>query len=217
MDYIRKFQADNNLVVDGVLGKNTLLKIKDVFNLPSIEATAHFVGQVDHETGGFKYDKENLNYSADALRSTFGKYFPTDAEARAYARQPEKIANKVYANRMGNGPESTGDGWKFRGRGSLQLTGKNNYAAFSMAMNRPQVLMNPDSLLPDDYWTVAVFFFRQNNLFSLTNTVDYNSIRNLTRRINGGYNGLQHRYDMTMKYYNLLKKKKKIYRDSTRV
>lgn len=206
MDYVKNFQSNNNLLADGIIGPKTLLKMKEVFDLPSIEATAHFVGQVDHETGGFKYDRENLNYSASALKRVFGKYFPTDSLANEYARKPEKIANRVYANRMGNGPENSGDGWKYRGRGSLQLTGKNNYTSFSNYASKPSIVNNPDSILPDYYWEVALFFFRKNNLFSLTNVVDYNSIRKLTRRINGGYNGLQHRYDMTMKYYDLLKK-----------
>lgn len=207
MDYIKKFQSENNLVPDGIIGKNTLLKMKDVFSLPSIEATAHFVGQVDHETGGFKFDKENLNYSASALRRVFGKYFPNDAIANSYARQPQRIANRVYADRMGNGPEASGDGWKYRGRGSLQLTGKNNYSSFSKYTNRLDIINNPDVILPDYYWAVAIFFFKQNNIFNLTNVVDYDSIRKVTRKINGGYNGLQHRYDMTMKYYDLIKKK----------
>lgn len=92
---------------------------------------AHFFSQVLHESGCMRYDMENLNYSAKALRAVFGKYFKTKRQAEGYARQPEKIANKVYANRMGNGVESSGDGWKYRGRGLIQLTGKNNYRAFA--------------------------------------------------------------------------------------
>lgn len=209
MDYIKEFQRVNNLVADGIIGPVTLLKMKEVFDLPSDEATAHFIGQIHHETAGFKYDKENLNYSVKGLLEVFKKYFPTRELAEDYARNPEKIANRVYANRMGNGPEPSGEGWKYRGRGSLQLTGKNNYREFGMFINDPNILSNPNKILPKHYWNVAIFFFKRNNLFSLTGTVDYNSIRRLTKRINGGYNGLQHRYDMTMKYYRLLKKKKK--------
>lgn len=207
MDYIKIFQKQNKLEVDGVIGPITACKIKEVLNFKTIEQTAHFLGQVDHETAGFKYDKENLNYSEKGLLITFSKYFSTEKIAKEYARKPEKIANRVYANRMGNGDEASGDGWKFRGRGSIQLTGKNNYIQFSKFINKPSILKNPDSILPYDYWNVALFFFEKNNLFSLTSKVDYNSIRRVTKRINGGYNGLQHRFDTTIKYYNLLKKK----------
>lgn len=207
MNYIKKFQKDNNLTVDGIVGGNTLLKMKEVFKLPSIEATAHFIGQVDHETAGFKYDRENLNYSVQGLLKVFSKYFPNEEIAKKYARQPEKIANRVYANRMGNGDEESGDGWKYRGTGSLQLTGKNNYTAFSIYANNSNIINKPDILLPEYYWDVAIFFFKKNSLFRLTNTVDYNSIRKLTKRINGGYNGLQDRHDKTIKYYEILKKK----------
>jgi putative chitinase len=207
MNYIKIFQKDNDLVSDGIIGKNTLSKMKVVFKLPSDEATAHFVGQINHETANFKYDKENLNYSVKGLLSTFSKYFPNKEVAEKYARKPEKIANKVYANRMGNGSEDSGDGWKFAGKGSLQLTGRSNYTAFSHYINNSKVISDPNSLLPKHYWNVAIFFFERNNLFSLTKKVDYDSVRKLTRRINGGYNGLQHRYDMTIKYYNMLKKK----------
>lgn len=207
MDYIKTFQIKNNLEPDGILGRNTALEMQKVFNLPSIEATAHFLGQVSHETASFKYDKENLNYSAEGLHRVFKKYFPTKQLANKYARLPVHIANKVYANRMGNGSESSGDGWKFRGRGSLQLTGKNNYYEFSKFIGNPNIVSKPDTILPDHYWNVAIFFFEKNNLFSLTKEVDYNSIRKLTKRINGGYNGLQHRFDETMKFYKLLKKK----------
>lgn len=207
MDYIKKFQEEYNLVADGIVGPNTLLKMKDVFDLPSIEATAHFMGQVNHETGDFKYDKENLNYSSSALRRVFGKYFPTKELADEYARQPERIANRVYATRMGNGPEFSGDGWKYRGRGSLQLTGKNNYTYFSRYINQPEIVDNPDLILPEHYWNVALFYFEKNNLWNLTDVVDYEHVRKLTKKINGGYNGLDHRYEMTIKYYNYLKKK----------
>lgn len=207
MNYVKDFQSKNNLVVDGIVGPKTLLKMKDVFNIPSIEATAHFVGQVDHETAGFKYDIENLNYSVKGLLRVFKRYFPTEDIAKKYARNPEKIANRVYANRMGNGDEQSGDGWKMRGRGALQLTGRDNITEYSRYVKNKNIITNPDLVLPDHYWKVAVFFFQRNNLWKLTNKVDYNSVRKLTRRINGGYNGLQHRYDRTIHYYKLLKKK----------
>ena len=108
---------------------NTVAQYYDMFDNP--RRVAGFLAQIAHESGGFNFVKENLNYSADGLRKIFGKYFPNDEIAKQYARQPEKIANRVYANRMGNGPESSGDGYRFCGRGLIQLTGRNNYERFA--------------------------------------------------------------------------------------
>ena len=105
---------------------------------------AHFFAQVLHESGCMRFDMENLNYSSEALPKVFGKYFTTKAEADAYARQPEKIANRVYANRMGNRGETSGDGWKYRGRGLIQLTGRNNYKAFAEWLGDETVVDQPD-------------------------------------------------------------------------
>ena len=113
---------------DGAFGPGTL-KAAMAFYKMSPERAAHFFAQTGHETGEFKLFSENLKYSADGLKKVFSKYFPDDL-AKAYAHQPEKIANRVYASRMGNGDEKSGDGWKYRGRGALQLTGKSNYNAF---------------------------------------------------------------------------------------
>ena len=207
MNYLKKFQKKYNLTPDGIIGYNTLKKMMEVFNLPSKEATAHFIGQLYHETGKFQYGVENLNYSASALRRVFGKYFPTEELAAKYARKPEKIANKVYANRMGNGNEESGDGWKYRGKWSIQITGYNNHLAFAEDQADSRILTDPISVLDKYYWEAGLFFFKKHKLFRLTNTVDYNSIRKLTRAINGGYNGLDHRFKMTMKFYKILKKK----------
>ena len=105
----------------------SLLEVLPQYNITDIARTAAFMAQCAHESGGFTMLSENLNYSAQGLMGVFKKYFPTAELANAYARQPEKIANRVYANRMGNGPEESGDGYKFRGRGLIQLTGKDNY------------------------------------------------------------------------------------------
>ena len=121
---------------DGAFGPGTFKRAAAFYKLSSNRA-AHFFAQTAHESGGFKAFSENLNYSAKGLRGIFGKYFPTDLSAQMYARQPERIANRVYANRMGNGPESSGDGWKYRGRGALQLTGKFSYQAFADYIGRP--------------------------------------------------------------------------------
>ena len=123
----------------------------------SRERLAHFFAQVLHESGCMRYDMENLNYSAKALRAVFGKYFKTKQEAEAYARNPEKIANRVYSNRMGNGSESSGDGWKYRGRGLIQLTGKKNYKAFAAWVGDDRVIDDPD-LVASEYAVHSAVF-----------------------------------------------------------
>lgn len=152
---------------------------------------AHFIAQIAHESGSFRYSSENLNYSAKALRAVFGKYFPTDEMAEAYARQPEKIANRVYASRMGNGDEASGEGWKFRGRGLIQLTGKENYTNCGNAIGR-DLLSNPDQLATDPYAAVAASLWFWNSR-SLNTHADNDDVNTVTRRINGGLNGLDDR------------------------
>ncbi len=151
---------------------------------------SHFLAQVIHESGHFKTNVENLNYSASALKSVFKKYFPTDELANQYARQPEKIANRVYANRMGNGPEASGDGYKYRGRGLIQLTGYNNYKHCRDEMNM-DIVKNPDLLLVPEYaLKSACWFWNDNNL---NQYADKDDITTITKRINGGTNGLADR------------------------
>lgn len=151
----------------------------------------HFLAQIIHESGHLKYNQENLNYSAKALRSVFGKYFPTDALAEQYARKPEKIANRVYANRMGNGDEDSGDGWLRRGRGLIQLTGTDNYKACSKALNI-DLMKNPDLIVSNAEVCVktACWYWSVNNL---NKYADVDNIKTITKRINGGYNGLEDR------------------------
>lgn len=169
-------------------------------NFKAVEVTtplrqAMFLAQCSHESGGFKFKVENLNYSAEALHKVFKKYFPTLAEAQKYARQPEKIANKVYANRMGNGDEKSGDGFRYRGRGYIQLTGKNNYRNFAHFQNKE---LNDEFLqwCESDEGAIcsALWFWHTNNLNKLADAGD---IKECTKRINGGYNGLE---DRTQKY-----------------
>ena len=153
----------------------------------------------------YKAFSENLNYSASGLSKIFGKYFPGDLEEE-YARKPEKIASRVYGNRMGNGDEESGDGWKYRGRGALQLTGKNNYTAFAKYLDKPEILDNPDLVANEYAFESAMFFFDKNNLWSICDKgIDSNTITKLTRRINGGTNGLDHRKNLTLKYYEYVK------------
>ena len=157
---------------------------------------AHFFAQIHHESN-LKPVEENLNYSAEALRRVFKDYFPNDTMANFYARKPEKIANRVYADRMGNGNEASGDGWKFRGRGFIQITGKNNYILLSKD-TRIDYLNNPELLLNEaDSMISALWYWTKNNLNTYA---DQDDIRAVTKRINGGYNGLAHRILLLEQY-----------------
>jgi putative chitinase len=203
MNQLQLFQKKHCLDPDGIMGKNTLRKMKEVFFISSNAKIAHFVGQMAHESIGFTASVENLNYSESGLLKTFRKYFNRESAAR-YARNPEMIANKVYANRMGNGNESSGDGWKHRGRGPLQITGYNNQEQFANKMKDLRILENPAVISKKYYFDSALFFFDENNLWHLCEEVDNQSIINLTKRINGGTNGLQDRISLTNKYYGML-------------
>jgi len=156
---------------------------------------SHFLSQCAHESGNFKFVKENLNYSADGLKKVFPKYFPTIEVASKYARQPEKIANKVYGSRMGNGDEASGDGFKFRGRGYIQLTGKDNYAAFDKFVD-DDIMANPDLVATKYPLTSAAFFFHKNNLWSVCDKGHSDDVvLAVTKRVNGGTHGLADRQD----------------------
>jgi putative chitinase len=152
---------------------------------------AHFVAQIAHESGSFKYKSENLNYSAKALRSVFGKYFDTDEMAAEYARKPEMIANVVYANRMGNGNPDSGDGWRYRGRGLIQLTGRENYAHCADFIGR-DCESDPEMLSEDASAAVAAacWYWQSRKLNDLA---DADDLKTITRKINGGYHGLDSR------------------------
>ena len=194
-------QKKIGVTADGAFGPGTF-KAAAAFYKLSPDRAAHFFAQTAHESGGFKAFSENLNYSAKGLRGVFRKYFPTDALANAYARQPMKIANRVYASRMGNGPESSGDGWRYRGRGPLQLTGKDNYRAFGRYIGREQeVLDNPDIVATELGFESALWFFDHNKLWSICDQgVGDTAILALTKRINGGTHGLDDRKLKTKKY-----------------
>jgi putative chitinase len=164
------------------------------------------MGQCSHESNGFKALKENLNYSAEGLRKIFPKYFPTDAVAQQYARNPQKIANKVYSSRMGNGDEASGDGWRFSGSGAIQLTGRSNYKEFSDFIGESEIMTNPELVATKYPLSSAGFFFNKNNLWTICDRgVDDVTITAVSKRVNGGTIGLPHRIEETHKYYQLLK------------
>ena len=165
---------------------------------------AHFLAQCGHESGGFRAVQENLNYSAKGLNTIFRKYFPTEASAAAYARNPAKIASKVYGGRMGNGPESTGEGFKFRGRGYIQLTGKDNYRAFGTAIGE-DMTANPDKVATHYPLLSAAWFFSRNGLHRMADEGATDAVvTKITRRVNGGTIGLADRIKHFKEYYHLL-------------
>jgi len=174
------------------------------FNITTNLRLAHFLAQCAHESGNFKAVSENLNYSADGLRKIFGKYFPSTL-AESYARQPEKIASRVYADRMGNGNESSKEGFKFRGRGYIQLTGKSNYSNFSKFIGEDCVT-NPDLVATKYPLASAAFFFNNNGLWSICDKgSDDVTVTAVTKRVNGGTNGLADRVKHFKEFFNLLK------------
>ena len=176
----------------------------DTFGVNTSLRLAHFLAQCGHESGGFRLTQENLNYSAKGLMGIFKKYFPTQALADAYARKPEKIANKVYGNRMGNGPEASGEGFKFRGRGYIQLTGKQNYTAFDLAVE-DDILANPDLVSSKHALASAAWFWKKNGLNLIADTGSSTEVvTKITKRVNGGTIGLADRIKHFKEYHALL-------------
>lgn len=169
---------------------DALSSILPEYDINTPQRVAAFLAQCAHESGGFIFLKENLNYKAASLRKVFPKYFPDDAIAAAYANKPEKIANRVYANRMGNGPEESGDGFKYCGRGLIQLTGKDNYTFFAASIDVPVEEASEYLQTFEGAVQSACFFWDQNNL---NQWADKGDILTLTKRINGGTIGLEDR------------------------
>jgi putative chitinase len=165
---------------------------------------AHFLAQCGHESGGFKATQENLNYSASGLKGIFSKYFKEAGLAEQYQRNPQKIASRVYGGRMGNGPESTGEGYKFRGRGYIQLTGKDNYTAFGKAINE-DMTANPDKVATHYALLSAAWFFSKNGLHRMADEGASDLVvTKITKRVNGGTIGLPDRIKHFKEYYKLL-------------
>lgn len=201
---IKKYQADNGLLPDGILGKKTLQHLKTKLNVESDESMAHLIGQIAVESACFTTSKENLQYSSTGLLKTFKKYFKTEADTLGYVKNPIKIASKVYANRFGNGSEITQDGWKYSGKGGIQLTFKANYEAFGAILG-VDVVKNPDLVATDYFFEVAKWFFDHNKIWTLTKSVDKESIINVSKKVNGGLHGIDERIEQTIKYYKILK------------
>jgi len=201
---LKSLQTKIGVTTDGAFGPGTFKAAMAFFKLTP-ERAAHFFGQTSHETGGFTIFTENLNYSADGLKKIFPKYFPGNM-ADLYAKNPEKIANRVYASRMGNGNEASGNGWKFKGRGALQTTGKDNYTSLSKHLSKPEILVTPDLVANLYAFESALFFFENNKLWSICDKgVNDATITELTKRVNGGINGLEDRIEKTKKYYSYIK------------
>jgi putative chitinase len=174
------------------------------FNCDSVLRLCHFLAQCHHESGGFKAVSENLNYSSTGLKNTFSKYFPGNL-SESYARQPEKIASRVYGGRMGNGDESSQDGWKYRGRGYIQLTGKQNYSKFTEFIGE-NCIGNPDLVSTKYPLASAAFFFDSNKLWSICDLGSTDEVvTKVTKRVNGGTIGLPDRIKHFKEYYKLLK------------
>jgi putative chitinase len=174
------------------------------FNITNTLRLAHFLAQCGHESGNFRAVSENLNYSADGLKKIFPKYFPGNLN-ESYARQPEKIAARVYGGRMGNGDEASKEGFKFRGRGYIQLTGKSNYSIFDKFVD-DDILANPDLIATKYPLMSAAFFFNNNNLWTICDRgADVATVTAVTKRVNGGTIGLADRIKHFNEFYSLLK------------
>ena len=191
----------------GHIPDTVIAQIPDVmtkFEINTPLRLAHFLAQCGHESGGFKVVNENLNYSAKGLLGVFKKYFPDGTKAALYERKPEKIANLVYGNRMGNGPEASGEGFKFRGRGYIQLTGKDNYKAFDAVV--PENLLESPDLVATKYPLLsAAWFFHKNGLHKIADGGATDAtVTSVTKRVNGGTIGLADRIKHFKEYYSLL-------------
>ena len=189
-------------IPDNVIAQIPSIQTKFEINTPL--RLAHFLAQCGHESGGFKLVRENLNYGAKGLRTIFSKYFPTDDLALQYERKPEKIANKVYANRMMNGDEASGDGYKFCGRGYIQLTGKENYTNFGKAIE-VDLTATPDLVATQYPLLSAAWFFHKNGLHKIADGGATDAVvTSVTKRVNGGTIGINDRIRHFNEYYKLL-------------
>jgi putative chitinase len=190
-------------VPDAVIAQ--IPEVMEKFQINTPLRLCHFLAQCGHESGNFKAVNENLNYGAKGLLGLFKKYFPTEAKAKEYERKPEKIANLIYGGRMGNGPEASGEGYKFRGRGYIQLTGKDNYSAFDKVVAE-DVVANPDLVATKYPLLSAAWFWNSRKLNELADKGATDAeVTSITKKVNGGTIGLEDRIKHFKEFYALLK------------
>lgn len=192
----------------GYVPNNVVVQIPEVsqkFAINTPLRLAHFLSQCGHESGNFRLTTENLNYGSKGLLTVFKKYFPTEEKAKLYERKPQKIASYVYGGRMGNGPENTGEGWKYRGRGYIQLTGKNNYRAFDTVV--PENIIESPDLIATKYPLLSAAWYWNSRKINLTADQGATDavVTKVTKLVNGGTNGLADRLKHFKEYYSLLK------------
>lgn len=204
-DFVKKFQKKHGLTDDGIIGKNTFAKLKVILKLNDIQL-AHFLGQTAHESGNFTVGYEDLRYSEKRILQIFPKYF-TAAQAKEYAKNAVRIGSRAYANRMGNGNEASQEGYKYRGRGALQTTGKNLYRDLGKFLG-VDLVNNPDLVAEEYYFESALYYFNVNNLWKLCTDISDQTILKISRAVNLGNpnskatpNGLEDRIAKTKYYY----------------
>lgn len=210
MSYLVEYQKLRNLSPDGIVGKRTANIMMTEFNISSIIQFCHFIAQTEHESRAFFASRENLNYSAISLRKYFNKYLKP-GEEYTFAYNPERIANRVYAYRGGNRDEASGDGWKYRGGGSIQITFKNNWLDIFRRLGVSDNTSPDNIITPEYYFKIADIYFDMNNVWKYCTDITDNSILNVSRKINLGTtktnvipNGYNERKILTLKYYKTL-------------
>ena len=197
-----KLELLNGIVPKNVIGQ--LQSVIDKFYINTPARLSHFLAQCSHESGEFTILRENLNYSSERLLVVFPKYFKTKEDSDAYARKPEKIANKVYGSRMGNGDENSGDGWKYSGKGYIQLTGKDNYTSFDKVVEE-DILSTPNLVATKYPLMSAAWFWNKNNLNNIADLgVTDDIVIKITKKINGGTIGIEDRIKQFTKFYKTL-------------
>jgi putative chitinase len=200
-DAMKALQTKVGVTADGAFGPNTARAIAKHYGL-SAKRAAHLLGQASHESGGFSLVRENLNYSAETMLRVWPSRFKTLADAQPFARNPKALADKVYSGRMGN---EEGEGHIYIGRGFLQLTGKDNYRAFAADMDAPEIMKDPELVETKYAFETALWFFQKNGLFAIADKgVSDSTIKQISKRVNGGYIGLDHRTKETQKIWSWL-------------
>ena len=200
---LKMLQEKIGVTPDGAFGPNTARAIANHYEMNPVRG-AHFLGQAAHESGNFMLSEEGLSYSVESMMRVWPKRFPTEADAKPYARNPQALANKTYGGRLGN--TEPNDGFAFRGRGFIQLTGRSNYTAFAKDIGRDSVIENPDLVATELAMESALWFFEKNGLWQIIDAggVNDGTILTITKRINGGTHGLEDRTEKTKKIFSWL-------------